>query len=170
MAVKPTVKPKLGPKDLGNPKSVTVPDNADDPAARKLLGRIVGIATGIKTGVGNNGQPYVGLKGSFEAQPADPKLPRIRAGVCFLPPGIAEMVATKLAGDNAPESVQMAFDITAVKAANPIGYSYEVMPLIDVDESDPLEQLLALPQLGGAAQITDQSAATKAPAANAKKA
>jgi len=162
-----TIKPKLGPKDLGNPKSVTVPDKMDDPAARKVLGRIVGIATGIKTGVGNNGQPYVGLKGSFEAQPADASLPRVRAGVCFLPPGIAEMVATKLAGENAPDSVQMAFDITAVKAANPIGYSYEVMPLIEVSETDPLEQLLALPQLGGAAQITDQSAQSAKPAKKA---
>lgn len=154
------IKNKIGPKDLGNAKKIFADDKAD---AKLLLGTIIGQANGVKSGYDErSGRPWFGLKGSFMAIPADDTQPRVRSGVCFLPSGMAELVAGAMETIDGVQSgnVQFGFSISVIKdASSGVGYKYECMPLIDATETDPLEQLVAQVSSGKQPQIEDKSKA-----------
>src|SRR5665213_4082330 len=88
-----SMKSKLVPKDLGNPKIVlTLPSGQD----KYILGTIIGIASDIFTRTDPQMKTYEGLKGSFEGTPADKTKDVVQSGVLYLPSGIHELIADTL--------------------------------------------------------------------------
>lgn len=103
---------------------------------------IYGIATGIKTVIDKNkDETYYALSGQFEAEyPATRTL--FRSGVLYLPSGIHQTVESAVKTlENEGDQVNFAFEMRAVPAENPQGYSWEAKPLLRPATTDPLIQL-----------------------------
>lgn len=136
------VKAKLAMKDLG--KAQTVREEKGENATL-YLGRVVGVANRTKRGTNQQGQPFVGLVGTFQGIPADTSRPIVQAPVCYLPNYICEMVAAEI--ENAPEGelyqANVAVDVFSVKNETPIGFQYTVTSLIDTQAENPAQKLLA---------------------------
>lgn len=66
-----------------------------------------------------------------------------RSGVCYLPAGIQESIATLVRGDN-PVPVEFMVKLQAVKAKNPAGYSWQAVPLHKPETADPLQKFKVL--------------------------
>lgn len=115
---------------------------------KTLLGRIYGIASGIKTVKAANGDVHFALTGDFRGTNAESG-DNYRSGVLYLPSGIHEMVQDAVDGgldDNGKpvyREVKFGIDLFAVPANNPIGYSYQATPVIQATEADPLAELEA---------------------------
>lgn len=158
MALEPIIitKPKLAPKDVGNPKGVTLLPEGQN---RYLVGTIYGTATACKVRkvVKPNGDTEVfePIVGNFEGIPAEPmfrtekdgagvetkvQIAAIQSGVLYLPTGIHERLAEPLKKEDA-QPIDFAIEIYTVKAANPAGYSYELVPLLKPSASDPLQAI-----------------------------
>ena len=142
------------------------------------LGTIVGIATGIKRGKMPDGvTPYEGMAGDFELK--RPGMEPVRSGVCYLPDGFMQPILTLLKDDvdkdgnvtrDAVSSVQMAYNVSVIRADNPAGYSWKLTPLTQAQPNDPLAELRKLipdnvatieDKSGDTAQIEDKGGATK---------
>lgn len=132
---------------------------------RVYIGRITGIAGGLKAYATPNGDPANGLKGAFKGVSASGE--EFRAPICYLPGAANAFVEGALM--SGASSVQFAFDIYAVDVTkrpgkkSATGYEYETVSLIEPSaESDPLEALDALlpaPTPGGALAIEDKTKA-----------
>lgn len=133
---------KMSVKTLGcNPRKVT---SFDDGAAPLDLCTIMGFANGFKHGEDpKSATIWTCLTGEFEGvnlQTGE----SYRSGKLFLPAGIQDVVEAPLkqaAADKKEVVIRFAFSISAVKASNPIGYSYEARPLLTPQEDDSLAQL-----------------------------
>jgi hypothetical protein len=112
------------------------------------LCRIYGMATGSKAiEDSTSGVIHQPLTGNFEAQNFQTNK-IIRSGILYLPKGIHDMILEAVGQLKPKESVNFALELRAVPASNPIGYSYEAIPLIKPVEVDPLEAMRqALPRL-----------------------
>jgi hypothetical protein len=146
MARSTTMKAKLVPKDLGNPKRVTTLPEGQN---KVVLGTIIGIASDIFTRTDPQQNTYEGLKGSFEGVSSDDTQDIIQSGVLYLPTGMHEMIADVIKqvddkGERTVASVQFAFEVAAVKASNPQGYSWAIKKLVDETEADPLKELRSI--------------------------
>jgi len=135
------------------------------------LGVIVGIANKIVTGKQADGvTTYEGMGGNFEVNFATGE-EQVRAGKCFLPESFMDPILDLLrvpvfedgkAGKPKAESVQFAYKVAIIKAANPAGYSWELTPLMDADEADPLAALrtsamAALPKADPVKQVENKA-------------
>lgn len=153
------LKSKLAGKMLGNPKAGALLKDGE----RHYVGRIFGVANGVKKGTNQTGDPYLGLRGSFEGRPADTEnYDTVQSGVCYLPGGIAEMIAAAIESlpEDASPNVQFAFDLYTKKANNPIGYEWDTVPVIETKEADPLSAMrtaIEAADKAKAAQIEDKS-------------
>lgn len=125
---------KLTVKDLGNPRVV------DDEHPRIILGTIIGIATGTKVKVDSKGEAFEAIVGQFEGTSADGKKV-VSAAMLYLPGGFHETITQQFAGENPPKRIDFAFEVAAVVAKNPIGYSYAFRPLIEAAPSEPMAAL-----------------------------
>jgi hypothetical protein len=178
-----TVVTKMTVKDIGcNPKKVTAMDkNADGTPVRLPLCKIYGVATGYKSGEDKRtGTVFTALTGSFEAQNLQEKnedgTPKVyQSGKLFLPAGIQETIEEPLrnAKDNDQVlSVEFGFEIYAVQASNPIGYSYQAKPLLQASATDALSRVRELmapkPEAPAAPQLP-APAPTPAPATHGKR-
>lgn len=68
----------------------------------------------------------------------------LRSGKMFLPPGIQEVVENAIKSAQAKDanaSISFAFEIRAVQATNPIGYSYEAAALKNPEAEDELAEM-----------------------------
>lgn len=131
-----------------NPRQIlAVPE-----AERKEIsvGRIMGIARGVKFGEDRTGKPWTALTGEFVAQNyAEPDRTYV-GGKLFLPEGLHDMVESAVIGDGEVSAsgrpvyndVEFALEIIVAPANNPIGYSYKGKMLIDAKPSDPVAALL----------------------------
>lgn len=131
-----------------------------------LLGAIVGIANGIKTGNDPQGNEFVGLKGDFEAQivGADEET---RSGVCFMPDAFQGPIINMLSDEvnaqgevtrEAEKSVAFGFQVYVIRAKNAAGYSWQLRPVTAPAANDPLAELRKLvPTLPKVAAIADNS-------------
>lgn len=98
-----------------------------------------------------NGAIHTAFKGQFEGiNLQDGEV--FRSGVMYLPNGIKEVVESVVLStqkEDAKAEVKFAFEISSVKATNPIGYSYEARALVKPEREDALaalrQQMLALP-------------------------
>ena len=108
------------------------------------MARIIGVARGIKTAVGQNGDTVYGLTGNFKGTCIKSGKEYI-SGVCYLPGGVHELILDPLDamiadGDKAA-AVNFAFDIFAVPAANPAGYSFTAVNLAPASRADPFAEI-----------------------------
>ncbi len=134
------IKSKIVFKDLGIPALVKDHDKNE-----LLLGTIIGRADGIKESkAADQMTVFKGLKGTFEAVPADPAKDTIRSGVIFLGDAFQADILSLLETEGGPDSVDFAFEIYAVKATNAAGYSWAMKPLLKASEADPLANIRAL--------------------------
>lgn len=150
---------KLTVKSMGcDPRKVTA---IEDPKARLPLCRILGKANDVRyqEDQKNPGTIHTYFVGTFEGiniETGDV----YRSGKLFLPKGISEAVESAIkgakdSGDNSA-SVSFAFELRAVKASNPIGYSYEAAALKRPEVHDELDELRKLLLAAG----TDESRKT----------
>lgn len=171
---------KLSPKALGWDRiaiATAVGKVAADGSQPVLLGRFVGVVTGLKP-IENEktGDVSYGLKGSFKAvssvADANGVLKEVRSGVCYLPGGIQDIVeAAWLAASEKDEkkraSIQFAMDIYAIPAANAAGYTFKADNIVDAQAGDATDAIMVaaqgvkpmpgLPAPNAGAALTDQS-------------
>lgn len=155
------IKNKLVLKDMGNPAKVK---ELDGDKAKHILGTILGVATGVRRRA-NKADPTKmdeGLTGTFEGVPTDAKLDRVQSGVLYLPEGMFQMIAAKLEGENAADSVQFAIEVATVKAQNPAGYTWAFTPKIAVMEADPLASMREQLKIGAIGSVQEPKKVEKA--------
>jgi len=107
------------------------------------MGRFIGIAVDfVERNSPDGNQKYEGLKGQFRIIPANGG-EEIESGVCFFPEAYHNMIAGALrASDGDPNaSVRFGFQVNAIPAKNPAGYSWEFQPLIESQGVNPLDDL-----------------------------
>lgn len=140
---------KMSVKTMGcNPRKVAgMDDNKDGKPVTLPLCVIYGIASGLKHGEDKvNGGVWTALTGDFEGKNLQTG-ETFRSGKLFLPSGIQEIVEgpiKKAEDENGSCAIKFAFEISAVKASNPIGYSYQAKPLTKPTEGDQLSELRAI--------------------------
>ncbi len=164
--------------DMASIKAVFAGEN---PPARFFVGRIFGIANGVKEYVDkNNGEVRFGLKGEFggiSSLKDTHDVADARSKMCYLPEVAQQDVISKIA-DVDPEtgkpsvkrSIEFAFDIYAVnRPSSSVGYVFDVDQLITVTENDPLANMfdkiekslpLALAGVQGVEALTHEGEAT----------
>jgi len=105
---------------------------------------IYGIATGIKVkedkATGNVWTPLVGEFEAVNLQSGETFI----SSVLYMPSGIHDVVEQAVMNPTDPENfnrVEFALEIRAVRANNPIGYSYQGVPRVAVAARDPLAHL-----------------------------
>lgn len=133
---------KLTIKTLGcNPSMVkTLPDGENKLAICRLYGKVQDVKYQENK---DKGEVYTFFAGTFEGinmQNGEV----LRSGKLFLPKGISEVVESEVKNLRAKDdkaSVSFAFEIRAVKATNPIGYSYEAAALKKPEAEDELSEL-----------------------------
>jgi hypothetical protein len=133
---------KLTVKVGGDPRKV-----ANMPSGRLWLCDIFGRTLSLKTGVDKRSDnEWVALAGKFEAFYPETGF-TYQSGKMFLPSGVQDVVesaVSQMPKDDQMASVDFAFRIYAVKASNPIGYSYEAEALIDMNTNDGLDDIRQL--------------------------
>lgn len=115
------------------------PEGTDKP---KRLCLIYGVASGFKSGEDNKGQLWSAITGSFEGVNIETG-DVYRSGKLFLPNGIQEVVEAALKGTGDNGSIKFGLELRSVKASNPIGYSYQAVPLVKPSADDPLAEMRA---------------------------
>lgn len=139
---------KMQIKSLGcNPKVAAVKEEGDKSAVD--LCTIVGNASEVKFGEDGTGKPFSVLCGEFEGrniQVGSAAFGNVySSGKLFLPGGIHDRVeqAVRSLGDKGG-SVQFALKLQAIRASNPIGYSYQAEELMQPSAVDSLSELRKL--------------------------
>ena len=133
MAENRIAKAKLTVKDLGNPRLV------DDKKQRVILGTIIGIAMGVKTKLDAKGEAFEAITGAFKGTRHDDS-EVIESGILYLPAGFHDQIVAELRSEGVT-AVQFAYEVAAVYASNPIGYSYAFRPLLKQRTGSPLDAL-----------------------------
>lgn len=131
-----------------------------------LIGDIIGLVTGMKAKELPDGSPSIAFEGSFEATNAETG-ECLQAGVFYFPSALSGLAVSiaKALQDEPNVARAFAVRLTAVPAANPIGYSYTGENLAPLESADPLAGVKArllegkkyLPLPKPAAALTDQS-------------
>lgn len=149
---------KLTAKTLGWDRIAIGGETKKVPAdgGRVLLGRFAGIVSGLKQTVNaDSGEVQSGLKGQFRGLSSRNEKGEsvaigsglvVTAGVCYLPGGIQDMIEGTLASAQESDpraTVQFAIDLYAIPASNKAGYSFDADTVIEAEEADPLDALLA---------------------------
>lgn len=147
---------KLSPRAIGWDRVAiggAVGKVAADGSQPVLLGRFVGVMTGLKENLNKEtGEVSYGLKGSFKAisSLADENgaLREARSGVCYLPGGIQDIVEaafTEAQGEDGSKraSISFAMDLYAIPANNAAGYTFKADNLIEAQAADPLDTMLS---------------------------
>jgi hypothetical protein len=159
---------KLSPKAMGWDRNAIGTETAKVPAdgGSVLLGRVVGIVSGLKQTVnGETGDIQSGLKGNFRGISSLPNKAPVTSGVCYLPGGIQEMIEGALADAKASDPravINFAIDLYAIPATNKAGYSFKAENIVESGASDPLEMLLS--QANSIKAITGPVVETEKPA------
>lgn len=139
------IKKKLTSKDW-NPKRLL---GQKDEVRRLMLGRLLGVASGITKATGNDGETLEGVTGQFKYQDAldDVSVP-VYSAVLWFPSGfgldiIAALKPKMVDGKEQPgaDAVKFAYDIGVQRAENPAGYEWLFAPLVAPAPDNPLEML-----------------------------
>ena len=138
---------KMSVKELGcNPKQASALDVADKRSIPlcMIMGRA--IDTEVKEDK-RNGNIYTALLGDFQGvciQAGNSNFGQyFKSGKLYLPGGIQELIEAAIVGDGKGASavVHFALEIHAVRATNPIGYSYQAIPRMRPVIDDPLQRI-----------------------------
>jgi hypothetical protein len=109
----------------------------------------------------DKGNTYVFFQGTFEAinmQSGEV----FQSGKLFLPGGISQMVEDAVS-KNPDSSIAFAFQLNAIKAKNPIGYSYRVLALKNPYVNDPLDEIRKLVAAAGSIEPRKLAAGARGP-------
>jgi len=134
---------KIAAKSMGNPKVAAGFSDEDATAGRiHWLGVMFGRASGLKrTITDKNGkiEEQIGLTGIFECHPEDKRRPIQRSGVCYLPPGVRQMVEAEVAalGDD-KTGVIFAYRVGTIRSTNAVGYEYVSHNMVEITGEDAL--------------------------------
>lgn len=136
---------KLTTKTIGaNPRRASALKEGDK--SQISLYQVYGKGRMLKQKEGNNGEMTTAICGNFEAVNTESG-EIFRSGVLYLPKGITEFVEAAISKlKDEADSVDFAFEVFAVRADNPIGYSYIAKPILKPTESDDLSNLRKLIQ------------------------
>jgi hypothetical protein len=135
---------KISAKSIGVNVEMEIGKDAkgkDTPVAKsnehnKFLFRVLGMASGMKTGVSTYGE-WVAFMGQFEATVIETG-EVFRAGKLFLPPIASNLLQGAVNGS----PVEFGFDVGVTPAPNSAtGYEWTVTPILEVSESDPVKLL-----------------------------
>lgn len=124
-------------------KKITAKDlfgKVEKPEKETFLFRVIGIATGFKTGEGTYG-PWVKLTGSFKAIRFDTG-EEVRSNAAILPDIANDLIYEQIKSPDI-DQVQFAFDIGVKPSDSPTGYDWIAKPLTEISENDPLESAVA---------------------------
>lgn len=134
---------------------VTPKDIAAAPEQKLAVMRVIGIASGFKTGEGNDG-PWTALQGTFEA--SNFKTGEvISASMAFLP---SEAMNAVLGSVKLGRAVEFAYDIHAeIEETAPAGYIYRATSLLK-EEHNPLAALKGKMKVPAVAAPTETKPAT----------
>lgn len=163
-----SVRTKLTLKDLGEPGSIkALPDDIKTYS----LGRLIGICRDTLSRTDDKtGEKYEGLKGEFRSIPSDPEKAKgrveLESSILYIPDAFHSMITQQLtAAQKIDPSAEVifVFDVTAIRASNPAGYSWDFKPVLGKAENrlDALASEVTK-QLGGPAkapQIADTAKA-----------
>lgn len=126
----------------GQAAAATVTKLANNKGEPLFIGRLIGIATGVKEGASNYGE-WVSLIGDFVKTAPDGEV--TRAMQAFGPDMVILPVASALKGGAGV--VNVAVDVYAVlDEKSPVGFSYRTDNVIAETEESPMQRLLALAQ------------------------
>lgn len=144
---------KLTAKTLGwDRNSVgTTTTESTEPLGRTLLGRIVGIVSGLRQSINDDtGEINSGLKGNFRGisskKDKEGNTIEVTSGVCYLPAGIQSMIEGTLEAAKANDKsavVNFAVDLYALRDSNKAGYTFDADNIVESNIADPLADLLA---------------------------
>ncbi len=119
----------------------TKDEEGEIPEGQKVnLMRVVGIADGIKVGTSTYGE-WTAFTGQFVATDLRTGEEH-RSGTLFLPEVATDVLAPVVREQNGAP-VEFAFDIGATSTTTEIGYEYNVTPLVEAKENDPLQSLVS---------------------------
>ncbi len=151
---------KMSVKGLGCKPTGGLPSDDSKP---NPLCIIAGKVNGVKMGEDGNGKVWSALVGSFRGTVLATGV-SVRSGKLFLPSGIHEIVEKAALDMGEGGNLKFAFQISSVKASNPIGYSYQATSLLPMEaQTDELADLIAITD-GAQKQLTAPAAAPEAPA------
>lgn len=120
----------------GKPSARMVPDGQTE----KVLARIWGIASGLKSGVSDYGD-WTALTGDFKASNLKDGGEVVRSGVAFVPDVLLQMIQPRV---EQGQTVEFAFDVLIKPdESSATGYVYNVRPVIDMPLGDVMERLEA---------------------------
>jgi hypothetical protein len=134
---------KMSVKGLGcNPRQAAAQKEGEEKPVKLCL--IYGKASGLKHGEDKSGSIWTALSGDFKGVNLENNQ-EFRSGKLFLPGGIQDTIEAPLlvAENDGGKSVviEFALEIRAVKASNPIGYSYQAVSLIAPVEANDMATL-----------------------------
>lgn len=100
---------------------------------------VICAAVGVINRTSPTGDVYYGLKGSTEAHFTDGDV--ITADALYLPPVLLDPIRTALEAENAPRSLEFAFDIGAAKQKDGDDYVWDIIARVKPRAGDPLAAL-----------------------------
>jgi hypothetical protein len=131
---------KLSIKQIIGGKSSILDKVISDKEKEHVVARILGVATGMKTGEGDNG-PWTGLTGQFKGINTDTG-EEFQSGVLFMPNVAQDMVIGALMGES--KAVEFGFEISVkYDESSATSYVYSARPLFESSDSDPIKLLEA---------------------------
>jgi hypothetical protein len=140
---------KITLKDMGNPSMIKgmSAEQLAPTKGRLVLGYLLGKASSfVERTQPNTAEKFEGLSGAFALMPADPEAEELESGVLFIPDAFHNLIAVKLRElqktDPAAEC-EFVFEVAAIKAGNPQGYSWDFKPAKEFAGAHPLENLFA---------------------------
>lgn len=154
---------KLTVKALGcKPDMVkTLPEGQNKLALCRLFGKAHGVKYQDNKATATLDTVFLGIFEGINVQTGE----SLRSGKLYLPKGISEVAEQAIKSAQAKDEnaqIAFAFEIRAVKATNPIGYSYEAVAVRSPQAEDELremrETLATLPVMGDKKSLTSGSA------------
>ncbi len=107
---------------------------------RKHVARIIGIARTADLKPSENMADSYKFGGEFRAYNSDGE--EFASAVCYMPDPAQSLLATAVENDKTGAGVQFGFDFYIVPREDvPMGYSYEIKPLMEAKPSDALAAL-----------------------------
>lgn len=134
---------KLTFKDIGEPALI----KAQPETVKSLpLGVLLGIAEKIvERQSPDKTETFEGLGGQFRVVPTDKTKDELEAGVLFIPEAFFNQIAGTLRAAQKTDpnaTVSFAYEVSAIRANNPAGYSWDCKPMIESATASPLDLLI----------------------------
>lgn len=106
---------------------------------RVSFATVICAASGIVQRTSPTGDVFYGLKGNVEALFTDGDT--ITAEALYLPPVLLDPIRAQLDAENAPRSIEFAFDIGAAKSKDGEDYAWDIVTKVKPRPGDPLATL-----------------------------